>query len=63
MGYEIADHTVSHVSMLSLEREEVQWELATARRRLAKCGIPESHICGVRAPFLENTIEMRQHAD
>lgn len=40
-GWEIADHTVSHVSVLTLDKAQIEWELATARRKLAECGIPE----------------------
>lgn len=58
-GFEIADHTHSHVSLKGLSSDKLDYEILTARTELAECGIPESDIVGLRAPFLETDIAVR----
>jgi peptidoglycan/xylan/chitin deacetylase (PgdA/CDA1 family) len=52
-GYEIGDHTISHKSFLTQSYSQLENEILGARERIAACGIPESAIQGLRAPFLE----------
>lgn len=59
-GNEIADHTVTHTSLLGLDAAGLEREILGARAELAACGIPEEDVVGLRAPYLETKTEVRQ---
>lgn len=59
-GNEIADHTVTHTSLLGLDAAGLEREILGARSELAACGIPEEDVVGLRAPYLETKTEVRQ---
>lgn len=59
-GYEIADHTQSHISLRGLSYAQVEKEISNGRRSLAACGIPASDIVGFRGPLLETDANTRK---
>ncbi|PSC73088.1 Polysaccharide deacetylase domain-containing [Micractinium conductrix] len=59
-GYEIADHTKSHISLKGLDQDTLEDEVLGARSALAECGVPEGDIVGMRNPFLETDSNVRK---
>jgi len=43
-----------------MSSSELDKEVVDARSELASCGIPESDIVGLRAPFLETDSDVRE---
>ncbi|KAI7844629.1 hypothetical protein COHA_001719 [Chlorella ohadii] len=60
-GYEIADHTLSHLSVRGKKYQQVADEIVGLRDQLVKqCGISKDEIVGFRAPFLETDETVRK---
>ncbi|PRW60004.1 polysaccharide deacetylase [Chlorella sorokiniana] len=60
-GYEIADHTLSHLSVRGKKYSEVSNEIVGLRDQLVKqCGVPKDDVVGFRAPFLETDETVRK---